>query len=83
MWMPEWGGVGEERGTSEGTYHFLLPSLLTSGACPGPPGKTLEEVETKVWAIGPSGENVCSRKREESGEEIMRVERNTKMALNF
>ena len=38
MWMPEWGGVGEERGTSEGTYHFLLPSLLTSGACPGPPG---------------------------------------------
>jgi hypothetical protein len=56
---------------------------LTSGACPGPPGKTLEEVETEVWAIGPSGENVCSRKREESGEEIMRVERNTKMALNF
>ena len=36
---------------------------MTSGACPGPPGKTLEEVETEVWAIGPSGENVCSRKR--------------------
>ena len=28
-------------------------------------------------------ENVCSRKREESGEEIIKVERNTKMVLNF
>ena len=83
MWTPEWGGVGEERRTSEGTYHFLLSSPLTSGGSPGPPGKTLEEAETEVWAVGPNGENVCSRKREESEEEIMRVNRNTKMVLNF
>lgn len=76
-----------EKRDPRGVLSFL-PSFVSDHCghrcCPWPPGKTREEVETKVWGSAPHPPQLCcGRRKEEDGREIKRIERNMKVVLNF